>query len=91
MKVAVDSIYEASRGQVVAGCPAHAQRVLLVGHNPGLEDLLAYLCDALPIAADGKLLPAATVGHLAMPADWTQLEHGAAAQHHPSPIIRVGQ
>ncbi|MEZ5584727.1 MAG: hypothetical protein R3F37_19930 [Candidatus Competibacteraceae bacterium] len=36
-------IYEASRyalSRVLAGCPAQAQRVLLVGHNPGLENLL---------------------------------------------------
>jgi phosphohistidine phosphatase len=74
-------IYEASRArlcQLLAGCPAQAQRVLLVGHNPGLEELLVYLCRSVPISADGKLLPTAAVGHLAMPADWTQLEPGTA-------------
>lgn len=31
--------------------------VMLVGHNPGLEDLLTWLCDApLPRTTDGKLL-----------------------------------
>jgi len=75
------SIYEASRyalGQVLAGCPAQAQRVLLVGHNPGLENLLAFLCDSVPQSTDGKLLPTATVAQLAMPDDWSQLEPSTA-------------
>ncbi|MEE4379004.1 MAG: histidine phosphatase family protein [Candidatus Competibacteraceae bacterium] len=74
-------IYEASRytlGQVLADCPAQAQRVLLVGHNPGLENLLAFLCDSVPLSADGKLLPTATVAQLAMPEDWSQLDPSTA-------------
>jgi phosphohistidine phosphatase len=70
-------IYEASPGtllQVLANCPESAPVVLLVGHNPGLELLLRYLCDDIPFPADGKLLPTATLAHVAMPDDWIQLD-----------------
>lgn len=72
-------IYEASPGtllQVLASCPKRAHRVLLVGHNPGLELLLGYLCNDIPLPADGKLLPTATLAHIEMPDDWTQLDPG---------------
>lgn len=43
-----EDIYEASPGQLLALLDQHdsaaADRVLLVGHNPGLERLLALLC-----------------------------------------------
>jgi len=70
-------IYEATPGellQILADCPETARTVLLVGHNPGLELLLRYLCDSAPTPADGKLLPTATVAQLRMPADWRQLD-----------------
>ncbi len=56
-----------------------ARRVMLVGHNPGLEELLEYLGGAInPTYGDGKLLPTATVARLSMPKDWTQLRPGCA-------------
>jgi phosphohistidine phosphatase len=64
---------------VLAGCPEKASVVLLVGHNPGLEDLLRYLAgDEVEIPNDGKLLPTATLARLEMPNDWTELEPGCA-------------
>jgi len=74
-------IYEAPTGRLLealADCPATAKRVLLVGHNPGLEMLLEFLCETLPDSQDGKLLPTATVAHLEMPDVWSQLGAGAA-------------
>ena len=54
--------------------PPSAQRVLLVGHNPGLEALLQYLVhESLDMPGDGKLLPTATVARLDMPKDWHEL------------------
>ncbi len=62
--------------QVLADLPAGAQRVLLVGHNPGLEELTEYLEEKpIPLPADGKLLPTATLAILQLPDDW----HGLAA------------
>lgn len=54
-------------------------RVMLVGHNPGLEELLHFLAGgSAPHYPDGKLLPTATLARLEMPKDWTQLPPGCA-------------
>ncbi len=63
--------------QVLAELPAGAQRVLLVGHNPGLENLAEYLQEkSVPLPADGKLLPTATLAILQLPDDWSKLAAG---------------
>ena len=66
--------------KVLADCPQKAKTVMLVGHNPGLEFLVEYLCKEkdLPEPADGKLLPTAAVAHLRMPTNWKQLETAVA-------------
>ncbi len=54
--------------------PVDESRVLLVGHNPGLEELLHFLLGHnLPPAPGGKLLPTAALVHLALDTDWQQL------------------
>ena len=64
---------------VLADCPPDAVRVMLVGHNPGLEELLAWLAsEVVPTPEDGKLLPTATLARLEMPADWRTLVAGCA-------------
>ena len=61
----------------LASCPHNAKRVLLIGHNPELESLLAFLNKkSLPITADGKLLPTATLATFNMPEDWSTLSKG---------------
>ena len=78
----VSAIYEASLDtllKVVADTPAEADRVLLVGHNPGLEALLMHLSgNRLPSTAEGKSLPTATLVRLAMPGDWQVNRPGSA-------------
>lgn len=60
-------------------CPPEAQVVLLVGHNPGLEELLIYLVgDEVEEQTDGKLFPTATLARLEMPNDWGALAPGCA-------------
>ncbi|MGR9115752.1 MAG: SixA phosphatase family protein [Gammaproteobacteria bacterium] len=59
---------------VLANCPAHTRRVLLVGHNPELEALLLYLAEAVEMPEDGKLMATATLARLRMPEDWNNLE-----------------
>ena len=75
-------IYEAWLDEllmVLANVPRDAGRVMIVGHNPGLEDLLSYLSnDGLPMPDDGKLLPTAALAHLDMPEDWHDLQQGCA-------------
>ncbi len=80
--VAADrALYGASREQllqVLGACPEGAGRVMLVGHNPGLKDLLRYLCGTIPTLEGGKLLPSATLVRLAMPDSWRNLGAGCA-------------
>ena len=75
------AVYAASTGellQVLAGCPDSARRVMLVGHNPGLEELLVYLArESIAYPADGKLLPTAALARLAMPDSWQGLHAGS--------------
>jgi phosphohistidine phosphatase len=57
----------------------HQRRVLLVGHNPGLEDLLLKLTPlTIPLSANGKCLPTAALAHLTFEGDWTELTEGSA-------------
>jgi len=63
---------------VLAECPLEARRVLLVGHNPELEDLLINLVGANNLPDNDKLLPTATLARLVMPDDWTHLDAGCA-------------
>lgn len=63
---------------VLGRCPADAAMVLLIGHNPGLEELLLHLVgEDLEIPDDCKILPTATVARVEMPDDWTQLPPGS--------------
>ena len=71
-----ERIYQADVNQlknVLSECPVHAQRVLLVGHNPELEALLNYLADGIEMPEDGKLMATATLARLRMPEDWNDL------------------
>jgi phosphohistidine phosphatase len=63
---------------VLEACPAEADPVLLVGHNPGLEDLVTFLDAAIEPPPDGKLLPTAALAELEMPDDWSELTRGSA-------------
>lgn len=62
----------------LAECPAYTQRVLLVGHNPELEELLIYLVGLANVPDRDKLLPTAALARLVMPDDWTQLSAESA-------------
>ena len=62
---------------VLADCPVTARLVLLVGHNPGLEDLVRHLVgDELEEPDDRKMLPTAAVARIEMPKVWNGLERG---------------
>ena len=64
---------------VLSDCPQDAGRIMLVGHNPGLEELLDWLVsDTLPVPDDGKRLPTATLAIVKMPDDWQILIAGCA-------------
>ncbi|UOA07033.1 histidine phosphatase family protein [Methylobacter sp. S3L5C] len=63
---------------VLAECPLTAERVLLVGHNPELEDLLGYLVGTNHLPDIDKLLPTAALARLLLPDDWSHLVAGSA-------------
>lgn len=75
-------IYEATADvllTVLADVAGDVGRLMLVGHNPGLEQLLIFLCgNETAVTEDGKLLPTATLAHLSMPEDWQNLTSGCA-------------
>lgn len=76
-------LYDASSGTdllpLLAAVPGDIGRVMLIGHNPVLEELVRYLCDeSLQAHEARKLMPTAAVARLAMPADWARLDAGCA-------------
>ncbi len=72
-----DAIYEADPGALIALADTHADidRLLLVGHNPGLEQLAALLHSGQ--SGDYRGMPPAGIAVLTMPRD-TALEPGVA-------------
>ena len=71
------AIYEATPGTLAGLVDAHrdAERLLLVGHNPGLERLVALLSSGQ--SGDYRGMPPAAVAVLALPAD-AEIEPGIA-------------
>lgn len=72
---AEERIYEALPGTLAALIDAGPFPVLLIGHNPGLEQLVAFLVDGHSDAPRG--LPTAGVVQLAIP-DGSELGPGVA-------------
>jgi phosphohistidine phosphatase len=74
-----ESIYAASAGELMSllrNLPDEAGHVMLVGHNPGFEDVAARLigADAYGMAA-GLRLPTAGVAHLTLAVDnWNAVQ-----------------
>ena len=63
---------------LVRGLPERRRRVMLVGHNPGLEDLLLVLAaQAPPAASRDKLLPTACAALLETAGSWRAAGPGA--------------
>ena len=78
-----ERIYEAGVAQllaVLADCPADCGRLLLVGHNPGLERLLVRLAgaDAAQAQGGGGMSPGA-LARLELPGTWQQAADAAGA------------
>lgn len=75
-----DQLYGASLDdliQVILKTPKACQRLMIVGHNPGLESLLHYLSyKDIALPEDGKLLPTATLAHLKLTKKWKRCGEG---------------
>ena len=66
--------------EVIHQCPPAAGSLMVIGHNPGLEELLEYLCtDPAPEAANGKLMPTAALALLQLKGPWNELDAGSAS------------
>jgi phosphohistidine phosphatase len=65
--------------EVVHETPADAERLLLVGHNPGLESLALALAGAGPLRCELELkYPTATLAEIALPVEsWAEVRAGA--------------
>ena len=68
--------------EVLHGVPAAAEHVLLMGHNPGLEDLVLLLVpesgEAGPRSDVEEKFPTASLAVLDVPVDWADLAPGTA-------------
>jgi len=63
---------------VLATAHAGVGRMMLVGHNPGFEELLGFLAgDGVEAGTRGRM-PTAALACLAMPDVWTDLARGCA-------------
>lgn len=72
-----ERIYEAPHHQLLralADAPSQAHRILLVGHNPGLEELLHHLiCAPEALTESRKLFPTSALAQIILPSDWKNL------------------
>ena len=58
---------------VLASCPETAKRILLVGHNPELENLLIHLVGNTALPNVEKLLPTSALARLSWNGAWADL------------------
>jgi phosphohistidine phosphatase len=69
--------------EIVRGTGDEVERLLLVGHNPGLEQIALHLSGRDGCGMRGEIAvkyPTATVAEIELPADhWAQVEEGAGS------------
>ncbi len=73
-----DRIYDAEVMdllQVISEIESAHSCILLVGHNPGLDELLEFFVPDIKIPDDGKLLPTATMACIQLGQSWQTLKH----------------
>ncbi len=63
---------------VLESCPETTKRILLVGHNPELEDLLTYLVGQKALPDTEKLLPTSALVRLSLSSAWADLHEDCA-------------
>jgi phosphohistidine phosphatase len=66
--------------RVLQTVPDNTESVLLVAHNPGLDDLVEWLAPEPPaLSASGKLMTTAAIAMFEIPGAWSKLQRGATA------------
>ncbi len=80
-----DTIYEAAPEAILAAirsAPPRARRLIVIGHNPGLEGLAAILASAQSdepaLAALREKFPTGALARFAVEAEWRDLDGGGA-------------
>jgi len=72
------AIYEAGWNellQIVRSLPKTAGRVLLVGHNTGIDDFVLFLSEGkVAIPPDGKLMPTAALARFSVAGAWRKID-----------------
>ncbi|MEJ2360049.1 MAG: histidine phosphatase family protein [Gammaproteobacteria bacterium] len=75
--VYAEMLYLASVSTLLAflrGIPVEQNSVMLVGHNPGLDDLVNHLSsEKVPLTDSGKLMTTACLVRFKLPDDWKEL------------------
>jgi phosphohistidine phosphatase len=60
--------------KILSRIPSELNSVMLVGHNPGLDDLVNHLSEtAIPLTESGKLMTTSCLAHFKLPDDWHEL------------------
>jgi phosphohistidine phosphatase len=59
---------------ILSEIPSTIHCVMLVGHNPDLEELVEYFIPDIEIPPDGKLIPTATLVHLQLEQQWDSIQ-----------------
>lgn len=74
----IEDLYLANLGtllKILRDIPVEHNSVMLVGHNPGLDDLVSFLSKTpIPLTESGKLMSTASLAHFKLPDDWKELE-----------------
>jgi phosphohistidine phosphatase len=69
-----DEVYMAGKNEllkIITAADPDINQLMLVGHNPGIEDLLLYLCqDNVELTSGGKVMPTCTVAILSTNKKW---------------------
>lgn len=61
--------------EIITAISPESNHVLIVGHNPGLEELLLYLCDGeIPRSENAKLMATATLAQLVLDCDFNEIK-----------------
>lgn len=63
--------------EILANAPQEPERIMIIGHNPGLEELLNLLHNQ-DSPDHVQLFPTCGLAHLILPEDWSELTQGIA-------------
>jgi len=65
---------------VLRAVPGSAESVLLVAHNPGMDELVEWLAsEPPPLSESGKLMTTAAIAIFSLPVGWASLKPGSAS------------